>query len=290
MARVGQTIDGIYEIQSLLGQGGTAKVYLATDRSQQRWAVKEIPKQDSRAVQQALAEANLLKQLDHPALVRVIDVVDTPDALYVIEDCVDGESLDAILQSHGAQSPKAVVEWGIQLCDALAYLHTRHPAIIYRDVKPANILLRHDGTLCIVDFGSAREYDESGGKDAVYLGTQGYAAPEQFGAQGQTDPRTDVYGLGATLHHLVTGHNPCDTPWTRHPIRHWNPRLDPQLEAMIEKCTHPNPDCRYSSCAAVQDALRQYQKQKRRKCAGIAVAVPSVLFALAGIVEWVIRT
>ena len=125
----------------------------------------------------------------------------------------------------------------MQICEALEYLHTRKPAIIYRDMKPSNVMLKPDGNIKIIDFGIAREYKEQSLADTVSLGTKGYAAPEQFGGKGQTAARTDVYCLGVTLYHLVTGHSPCDPPYEIYPIRHWNPQLDPGLEAVIEKCT-----------------------------------------------------
>ena len=154
----------------------------------------------------------MIKRLDHPAIVRIVDIIDDGDVIYIIEDYIEGETLASILESNGAQPQELVIKWAMQLCEALEYLHTRKPPIIYRDMKPANVMVKPDGNIKIIDFGIAREYKESGLADTVCLGTRGYAAPEQFGGKGQTDARTDVYCLGATLYHMVTGQNPGEPP------------------------------------------------------------------------------
>ena len=132
------------------------------------------------------------------------------------------------------------MEWGKQLCDVLAYLHSRKPPIIYRDMKPDNVQLKPDGTITLLDFGTAREYKYRGaeGSDTSCLGTRGYAAPEQYGGMGETDARTDIYCLGATLYHLLTGHNPSLPPYEMKPIRTINPALPRGLEQIILRCTH----------------------------------------------------
>lgn len=304
MANVGQVIDDKYEILTLIGQGGMSKVYLARDkRLNKQWAVKEIQKRardknNEIVVQSAIAEANMIKQLDHPSIVRIVDIIDNPDVIYIIEDYIEGETLNTILEENGAQPQELVIEWAMQICEALEYLHTRKPAIIYRDMKPSNVMLRPDGNIKIIDFGIAREYKEQSLADTVSLGTKGYAAPEQFGGKGQTDARTDVYCLGVTLYHLVTGHSPCDPPYEIYPIRHWNPQLDPGLEAVIEKCTQLNPNDRYQSCAELLYALQHYQengaayraKQKRKLTAFLATASAAVLFAAVGIFGLAMQT
>lgn len=304
MANIGQVIDDKYEILTLIGQGGMSKVYLARDRRlNKQWAVKEIQKKakdknNEIVVQSAIAEANMIKQLDHTAIVRIVDIIDTPDVIYIIEDYIEGETLNTILENNGAQPQELVIEWAMQICEALEYLHTRKPPIIYRDMKPANVMLKPDGNIKIIDFGIAREYKDQSLADTVSLGTKGYAAPEQFGGKGQTDARTDVYCLGVTLYHLVTGHNPCEPPYEIYPIRHWNPQLDPGLEAIIEKCTQLNPIDRYQSCAELLYALQHYQengaayraKQKKKLRLFIATAAACVLFAVVGVLGLIMRT
>ena len=266
MAAIGEVIDDKYEILKLIGRGGMSRVYLAMDkRLNKQWAVKEIEKRardknNEVVIQSAVAEANMIKKLDHPALPRIVDIIDNGNVIYVIMDYIEGEALSKILENEGAQPEDAVIEWAKQLCEVLDYLHTRIPPIIYRDMKPANIMLRPDGSVKLIDFGIAREYKEHNLSDTVNMGTKGYAAPEQFGNAGQTDARTDVYCLGVTLYHLVTGHNPAEPPYEIYPIRHWDPQLSAGLEAIIQKCVQQNPDDRYQSCAELMYALQHYEE------------------------------
>lgn len=304
MAAIGQIIDDKYEILKLIGQGGMSKVYLAMDkRLNKQWAIKEITKKamdrnNDVVIQSAIAEANMIKQLDHPAIVRIVDIIDNGNVIYIIEDYIEGEALNTILETEGAQSQEQVIEWGRQLCEALEYLHTRTPPIIYRDMKPANVMLKPDGGVKIIDFGIAREYKEHNLADTVSLGTKGYAAPEQFGGKGQTDARTDVYCLGVTLYHLVTGQNPCEPPYEIYPIRHWNPQLSAGLEAIIQKCTQLNPADRYQSCAELLYALNHYEeygavyraRQKRKLNAFVATAASCLGCLLVGILGLTMRT
>ena len=177
-----------------------------------------------------------------------------------------------MLERDGAQPQETVIEWAEELCGVLDYLHMQNPPIIYRDMKPANIMLQPNGNIKLIDFGIAREYKEHNLEDTVSLGTKGYAAPEQFGGKGQTDQRTDIYCLGVTLYHLVTGKNPCEPPYEIYPIRYWNPNLSSGLESIILKCTRINPEERYQSCAELlyailhyEEADETYQKKQKKK-------------------------
>ena len=186
-------------------------------------------------------------------------------------DYIQGNSLNKALEEYGAQPQENVIEWAKQLCDVLGYLHSRVPPIIYRDMKPANIMLKPDGNVTLIDFGTAREFKEKNLADTTCLGTVGYAAPEQFGGMGQTDARTDIYCLGATLYHLVTGMNPCEPPYEIKPIRDINPALSSGLERIILKCTQRDPNDRYQSAAELMYALEHYEeiddiyKKKQKK-------------------------
>jgi serine/threonine-protein kinase len=264
MLEIGSLVGGKYKVLNVIGQGGMSTVYLAmNERANKQWAIKEVRKDavaDFRVVKQSLiTETDLLKELSHPYLPSIVDVIDEEGRFLIVMDYIEGNTLDKALNMLGAQPQEYVIEWGIQLCDVLEYLHTRKPPIIYRDIKPGNIMLRPDGTITLIDFGTAREYKEQNNADTSYLGTRGYAAPEQFGGMGQTDARTDVYCLGATLYHLVTGHNPSEPPYEFYPIRYWNPQLSPGLEYIINKCVQNNPDDRYSSCAEVMYDLQNYR-------------------------------
>lgn len=264
MLKVGDLIDGKYKILNEIGRGGMSTVYLAiNEKANKPWAVKEVRKNgisNRELVKQSLmVEINLLKKLKHKGLPSIVDIIDQQDNYLIVMDYIEGITLENIMQEEGVQPQEKVVDWAIQLCDVLQYLHTRKPAIIYRDMKPSNIMLRSDGSVVLIDFGTAREFKERHVADTTCLGTQGYAAPEQFGGMGQTDERTDIYSLGATMYRLVTGHNPSEPPYEMYPITHWNPRLSTGLEGIIAKCTSKDPKSRYQSVQEVRYALEHYR-------------------------------
>lgn len=296
MLEIGSLVDGKYKILNKVGQGGMSVVYLAmNEKANKQWAVKEVRKdgiKDFEVVKQGLvAETDILKRLSHPNLPSIIDVIDTDESFIIIMDYIQGNSLNKALDEFGAQPQENVIAWAKQLCDVLGYLHSRTPAIIYRDMKPANIMLKPDGNVTLIDFGTAREYKEKNLADTTCLGTVGYAAPEQFGGMGQTDARTDIYCLGATLYHLVTGKNPCEPPYEIKPIREVNPSLSSGFERIILKCTQRDPNDRYQSAAELMYALEHYEeiddiyrrKQKKKLNTFIASATLAAVFGLTSI-------
>lgn len=281
MAERGTVIDGKYEILKQIGKGGMSVVYLAMDkRLNKQWAVKEIRKRgngknDEVVVNSLLAEANLMKRLDHPALPRIVDIIENANTIYVVMDYIEGESLDKVLIEYGAQPEDLVTEWAKQICDALLYLHSQKPAIIYRDMKPANIMVKPEGNIKVIDFGIAREYKEMNLADTTVLGTKGYASPEHYGAR-QTDARSDIYTLGMTLHHLLTGVDPRPADYQYVSIRQWNPELSDGMEVIIDKCTALDPDDRYQNCSELLYDLehpdlitKDFKKKQKIKLATI---------------------
>lgn len=293
MTRIGTVIDGKYEILREIGRGGMSIVYLAMDTHlNKQWAVKEIrkkgsTKKDEVVVNSLMAEANLMKKLDHSALPRIVDIIDTGVTIYIVMDYIEGESLDKVLAAEGAQPEDVVLKWAMQLCDVLGYLHGQKKPIIYRDMKPSNVMLKPEGNLKIIDFGIAREYKEQSVKDTTVLGTKGYAPPEQY--TGQTDARSDIFALGMTMHHLLTGVEPRPgEPYI--PVRQWNPELSEGIEAIINKCVEPAPENRYQNCAELmydlQDPKRAgkgyRRKQKRQLATFITAAAMSVVMAISG--------
>lgn len=294
MTEIGTVIDGKYEILKEIGHGGMSTVYLAMDkRLNKQWAVKEIRKKgsgknDEIVVNSLLAEANLMKRLDHPALPRIVDIIDNGITIYVVMDYIEGESLDKILSEYGAQPEDRVVEWAKQLCDALSYLHSQKPPIIYRDMKPANVMLKPEGNIKIIDFGIAREYKEQNLSDTTVLGTKGYAPPEQY--SGQTDPRSDIFALGMTMHHLLTGIDPRNgEPYA--PVRQWNPELSEGIEIIIDRCVEPAAENRYQSCSDLLYDLEHpelitkgFKKKQKRKLISFIVALSlSIVLAVTGV-------
>lgn len=293
MTEIGTVIDGKYEVLREIGRGGMSVVYLAMDTHlNKQWAVKEIRKKgsgknDEIVVNSLLAEANLMKRLDHPALPRIVDIIDNGVTIYVVMDYIEGESLDKILDEYGAQPEDKVINWAMQIADALSYLHAQRPPIIYRDMKPANVMLKPEGNIKIIDFGIAREYKEQNLADTTVLGTKGYAPPEQY--SGQTDPRSDIFALGMTMHHLLTGIDPRKgEPYA--PVRQWNPELSEGIEIIIDRCVEPASENRYQSCADLLYDLEHPElitkdfkkKQKRRLASFLVSAVLCVVMLISG--------
>ena len=294
--RLGSLIDGKYKIIAKIGKGGMSTVWLALNtKANKQWAVKEIrqtEKNGAAIVQQNLmTEIGILKKLEHENLPQIIDIFEKNGTYLIIMDYVQGRTLKAIVDERGPQPQDDVVNWAIQLCSVLDYLHTREPAIIYRDLKPGNIMLRPDGRIILIDFGTAREYKDDQAEDTTYLGTKGYAAPEQYGGDGQTDARTDIYNLGATIYHLVTGKNPTKPPYEIRPIREWDPSLSTGLESIILKCVANNPADRYQNARELQFALEHYKEletaylqEKRGKVRLFSLSSSAALLAaIAGI-------
>ena len=301
MAEIGSIIDGKYEILTEIGRGGMSVVYLAMDTHlNKQWAVKEIRKKgngknDEIVVNSLLAEANLMKRLDHPALPRIVDIIDNGVTIFVVMDYIEGESLDKVLEEYGAQPEELVIGWAKQLCDALSYLHSQKPPIIYRDMKPSNVMLKPEGNIKIIDFGIAREYKEQSLADTTVLGTKGYAPPEQY--SGQTDARSDIFALGMTMHHLLTGVDPRNGE-AYAPVRMWNPELSEGIELIIDKCVQPAAEKRYQSCEDLlydlehpQLITKDYKKRQKRKAAAFAAACAlTAVFAITGVTCRVMAT
>lgn len=304
MTKEGTVLDGKYEILKEIGRGGMSIVYLARDnRLNKQWAVKEMKNDGTKSRETLLKglerEANILKDVDHPVLPRIVDIINSRGIIYVVMDFIEGTNIAEILKEEGAQPQEKVIEWGRQLASALDYLHSMKPPIIYRDMKPSNVMLKPEGGVKLIDFGTAKEFTIENNADTTALGTRGYAAPEQFGdAQGRgiykTDARTDIYNLGATLYHMVTGKNPCEPPYEMKPIRQWNPALSTGLEKIILKCTQPNPEDRYQSCSELLYALDHYtelddtfrKKNKKKMALFIASAALTVAGGVAAIVGY----
>ncbi|MCR5795969.1 MAG: protein kinase [Solobacterium sp.] len=239
-----QILNGTYEVLELVGKGGMSTVFKARHiRLDTIVAVKSVRK--DQAVDLA-AEVNILTKLNHPNLVRVIDIFEDEKLIYIVMDFVEGEDLQHVIRREKVIPEEKVIEWFRTLAELLRYLHTRKPPIIYRDMKPANVILQNDGTLKLVDFGIAREYKAQAAGDTTYIGTNGFAAPEQFGL-AQSDGRTDIYSLGMTMYYLATGKSPLEPPYGYTPARKINPAVSEKLEAILEKCIKYNPEDRYQS-------------------------------------------
>ena len=217
-----------YIIVSKVGSGGFGSVYKATDiQSGDRLvAIKEVSLQGlhPRAIIEVTTafqrEVSVLSQLDHPNLPRLYEHFQNPDHWYLVMDFIAGETLEQYQSKapNGRLLLSEVLDIGLQLCIVLDYLHSQQPPIVFRDLKPANIMRTPTGQLYLIDFGIARYFKPGQAKDTVALGSLGYAAPEQYG-RSQTTPRADIYSLGALLHQLLTARDPSEAPFRFLPLR-----------------------------------------------------------------------
>lgn len=281
-----------YEIKSIIGKGGMSTVYLAEHkRLHTRWAVKEVRKQQGTRFD-FLAESNILKRLQHPMLPRIVDIFEDRDCIYIVEDFVEGITLEDLLKQQKKVDEFQGLQWFRDLCGVLAYLHGQRPhPIIYRDMKPSNIMLQPDGSLKLIDFGIAREYKQESNADTTYIGTKGYAAPEQFG-KAQTDARTDIYSLGVTMYHLLTGKSPYEPPYQFVSVRQLVPELSHGIEYILNKCVQSEPSDRYQTVDELVDDLdhiyrfdrawQKYQNAKRIRVAVVAVMLAASVGLMAG--------
>lgn len=257
-------LAGRYAIVSLLGRGGMGAVYLASDSriAGKTWAIKEMsdvalldPAEKQAAIRAFESEANLLANLDHPNIPKVVDYFAEAGQYYLVMDFIPGKTLEAMMnEGRGPFSEQQVAEWGAQLCDVLSYLHSRQPPVIFRDLKPGNIIVQPDGTLKLIDFGIARLFKAGRSSDTVAIGTPGFAAPEQHG-RTQTDARSDLYSLGVLLHHLATSHDPASDPFNLPPARRLNPQLSSHFDGVVARATALQVQSRFQTASAMRLAL-----------------------------------
>lgn len=262
--RSGQKLQSRYEVIHPLGQGGMGAVYLAKDGrlGNKHVAIKEfdptaLPPQDRQWAAGAFAqEAQMLAQLSHPALTTVTDYFAEQHLLYLVMEYVPGETLEQawLRQSNRQFSAPQVIAWAKQLCSVLQYLHSQNPPLIFRDLKPGNIMVLPDGKLKLIDFGIARYFKQGQTRDTIALGTPGYAAPEQHGRE-QADARSDIYALGVVMHQLLTGHDPAITPFALPPIRTLSPATPVALSQVIEQALALDRTSRPSSAQAFHRLL-----------------------------------
>lgn len=255
-----------YSIQSVVGVGGMGAVYCARDlhfpNVVKRVAVKEMinlardPAIRDTIVRNFEREANILATLSHPSIPRIYDYFSHDDRSYLIIEFIEGQDLEAILTDTQEFLPEAqVVNWAIELCDVVSYLHNNKPEpIIFRDIKPSNIMVNNHGHILLVDFGIARTFHT--GQKGTMIGTEGYSPPEQY--KGEATQQADIYALGATLHHLLTKRDPRLEPpfsFEERKIRSINPSISAELEEVIYKALSYDPEKRYSSAEEMKEAL-----------------------------------
>jgi serine/threonine protein kinase, bacterial len=256
-------VNNRYIIIRKIGQGGMGAVYQVTDTQDGHrvLALKEMsdsavdPPDRPQMVAQFQQEAILLQRLNHANLPYVTDKFSIGDRHYLVMEYINGRTLQQMLDDTQQPFPEPLVlHWTDQLCDVLGYLHNQNPKIIFRDLKPDNIMITTDNQVKLIDFGIVRFFKPGKKKDTILLGTKGYAAPEQWGA-GQTDERSDVYSLGVTLFHLLTAVDPESYVLNIPNVRQFNPSISPQTEQLVSKATRPNTQERFASMQQMRQAL-----------------------------------
>ena len=258
-------LAGRYQLLSRIGQGGMGAVYKAADTrfNNRPVAIKEMSSiglTPTRLLEAEAAfehEAHLLADLLHPNLPRIYEHFAENDRSYLVMDFIEGQTLEEYLdQKGGGPLPvDQVITWAEQLCDVLNYLHSHQPPIIFRDLKPANVMISESGHVYLIDFGIARIFKPGKQHDTVALGSPGYAAPEQYG-KAQSTPRSDIYSLGALLHHLLTGVDPSEQPFFFRDASQVNPAIDPALDALLKQMLAMDSDRRPASALDVLNALK----------------------------------
>lgn len=246
---MGKVIADKYEIIKKLGEGGSANVYMAYDLNiETYWAIKVISKLKY-DIDECYREVNILKELRHSGLPRVIDVIETEEEVYIVRDYVEGKNLREYVQERGTIFFDEVVDIIKKIIGILDYLHTRENPVIYRDLKPDNIIYDEKKNINLIDFGITRTYKEDNDSDTLYMGTKGYAAPELYGI-AQSDCRTDIFALGATIYYLYTGDNMHkvhkNSLW-----RDFSRKEDLIIKKIIEKCVRFDPEYRYQNVKSI---------------------------------------
>ncbi len=267
---IGAILDEKYRILELLGEGGMGSVYKAENQRMPGplWAIKELlieafadPRELREAIDRFEKESALMGQLTvlpHPRLPRVIDRFRENGRYYFVMEFVPGKSLDKLLEEAKQPLPeRQVVDWAIQVCEALSFIHNQTPPVILRDLKPGNVMVTPQGEVKLIDFGIARIWKPGQKSNTENLGTMTYASPEHLGQTGQTDARSDIYSLGATMYHLLTNEEPTplDTP-PPGSLRARNPHISQGVEDIIIKAMQLDPNRRFQSAAAMQTALQ----------------------------------
>lgn len=256
---INNVVGGRYYVLEQVGAGGFSKVYRVKDlKSGKEFALKEYvtsdPANQKKLLEGMERELDVLKHTSHPVLPKIFDLIKEDGSFYLVMELVEGVNLKSYIAEHSRFSKKEMKKIMLQILSGLYYLHSLEPPIIYRDLKPANIILKADGTIKLIDFGIAKRYRNDIDLDALAIGSRGFAAPEQYEKSDQesffnTDIRTDIYGVGKTMFYLRTGKNYQG----KFPIF-----VRGNERKVIKKCIAKNPEHRYQDCIALLCEIKRF--------------------------------
>lgn len=258
MLNSGDILDNKYEVIKTLGKGGMGVVYLCKNTMLGNlWAIKEVTKNSKHI--DILTEAIILKNLNHPGIRRIIDIFYASNNLYMVQDYVDGQTLKEYVMANGRIETKKICQITSNLCDIVGYLHNQNPAIIYRDIKPSNIMITPSEKVVLIDFGISKVYKSDTEKDTMSAGSNGYAAPEQYGS-GKCCAQTDIYGIGMLIYFMVKGR----TPYTGiEPLldENYETYINDHLKKIVQKCVKIDINDRYTSVEVLKKEILKVAKE-----------------------------
>lgn len=310
---IGQTFQNRWKVIDTLGEGGTAIVYLVKDnRLGKLWALKEVKIDDTPTgqahIKATLDETNLLKKLNYSTIPRIVEVFKTTNHLYILMDYIDGKSLRDVIREKAEKneriSDELIIKWTKTVCKTFRYLHNHEPKIIYRDMKPHNLMLDSSGDVKVLDFGAAFEYtDDVDIQRLPRLGTRGYRSPEQYAKKVSYTEQSDIFTLGRTMYHIATNISPSNFGGTIEKVKgHYVirpekplpkildvvPEFNKPLAMIIEKAMAPNPQDRYQSADEMLFALEninkmssEYKKKMRGRLFAVITSISGLVLGLS---------
>lgn len=252
-----------YQVGKNLGKGGMGSVYQVFCPAEKKYYAAKIIYNNE--LTNGKEEAEIMLRLSHHMLPKIREYFVYDAFTIIIMEYINGITMENYIKEKGPAGNSLAVSFLRQLLDALLYLHSQEPPVIYRDLKPANIMVEERNKLRLIDFGTARRYKNESGNDTMALGTPGYAAPEQLMGSSQSDIRTDIYALGATMYYIVTGIDIGKPPFEAIPIHSVRSGIDAVLEEIILRCLQKNPGSRYQSVTEIlwELDLREYHGKKK---------------------------
>lgn len=253
-----------YEVLRTIAEGGMGYVYLVKDLHLNRLCAVKVNKgleKQGRSV--AVAEKEMLKRLSHLALPAILDFFEEKGKFCIVMEYVEGITLEQYMRKFGAVREDLAVNWMLTLCDVITYLHGQNPPVLYRDLKPANIMIRPDGSLKLIDLGGAALMGKSSREEQLVPGTLGYSAPEQW-KHGRAGKCSDIYSMGAIFHEMLTGIRPGVFEKERYPVREYDRGISKELQKITENCLKKRPQDRYQSAEELKEALLNCREGKRR--------------------------